>query len=416
MNNSHTYLEIDLGENGGKLSFRSASRVVDWVNREEKQWEWLTALPGGGAHANLPTLIRQIFDQMQTASQRAERSELTADQLRGLLDANYRSDPPRVFHSAGRVGSAVLAIRAEQGDYNAGLAYGFVNKAVNLDIVSPEHFRLLSLVSQPQQISRDARAAAAGESYRAILNAAENLIEKQNAFSESAENEWRSKVQEAERAGTTSLLRALKLYAKARRRDRQRANQAVSSIQATEAAFAEKMRLKASVDYWQEKKANHQLEETTTRKILLWFIAIGGSFALVVFGIVVVFMLEMAGADATRFIDGRAADAPPLPATPFLIVAAGLGAFLTAVFWAARILVRNYLTERALKLDAEERKVMTMTYLALIEEGAVAEEDRLVILNALFRPTPDPLGHDDGPQEIALPAIMAKLIDQRGVR
>jgi hypothetical protein len=71
------------------------------------------------------------------------------------------------------------------------------------------------------------------------------------------------------------------------------------------------------------------------------------------------------------------------------------------------------LTERKLQADAEERRVMTQTYLALVKQGAAGEEDRLIILNALFRPTSDRSGADDSGSDIALPALLAKLMDQR---
>ena len=57
---------------------------------------------------------------------------------------------------------------------------------------------------------------------------------------------------------------------------------------------------------------------------------------------------------------------------------------------------------------------MTKAYLALIKASAAnKDEDRLVILNALFRPSQDGIVTDDGPGDVAGPAIIARLLDQR---
>ena len=73
----------------------------------------------------------------------------------------------------------------------------------------------------------------------------------------------------------------------------------------------------------------------------------------------------------------------------FIIASAGLASCAGLVFWAGRLLTKLYLSQHHLRQDAQERATMTETYLALIENGAATEADRQVILNALFRNTPD---------------------------
>lgn len=65
-----------------------------------------------------------------------------------------------------------------------------------------------------------------------------------------------------------------------------------------------------------------------------------------------------------------------------------VGLPITAYIWATRILVRIFLSNRALMDDAYERKTMLDTYLYLVGQGNANIEDRPLILNALFRSSP----------------------------
>ncbi|WLR92926.1 DUF6161 domain-containing protein [Shinella zoogloeoides] len=64
---------------------------------------------------------------------------------------------------------------------------------------------------------------------------------------------------------------------------------------------------------------------------------------------------------------------------------------LALYFWIVRLLVRFNLHSLALMEDARQRHTMMDTYFHLIGRQAAVREDRALILNALFRPTP---GHN----------------------
>ena len=208
--------------------------------------------------------------------------------------------------------------------------------------------------------------------------------------------------------------RKLRTYVKARRRGWRNSQDAIRSIQATEKTYTDFMHLRASVEYWETKAGEHEEQLGEQRKTLIKYVSFGGVCATIVFLLMFLVMLEMSGVNSLPEVDLTPDGNAPLPTTPFILIAGFLGTVLTAMIWAARILVRNYQMERHLKLDAEERRIMTMTYLALInEDAALPEEDRLVILNALFRQATDGSLHDEAPQEVAFPALMAKLLDRK---
>ena len=66
-------------------------------------------------------------------------------------------------------------------------------------------------------------------------------------------------------------------------------------------------------------------------------------------------------------------------------------------FCRVSLIVRMFLSNLHLASDADERVVMVKTYLSLIEGDQLSSnEDRQLILKALFRPTTDGLVKDEG--------------------
>ena len=60
---------------------------------------------------------------------------------------------------------------------------------------------------------------------------------------------------------------------------------------------------------------------------------------------------------------------------------------ISAISYLIRFFAKQYSTQQHLYLEAEERKVMLLTYLALMNENKLKEqEDRKVALDTLFRP------------------------------
>ncbi len=75
----------------------------------------------------------------------------------------------------------------------------------------------------------------------------------------------------------------------------------------------------------------------------------------------------------------------------------GVVAFTTSLaIWLIRILVRMYLSHNHMQMNSQERVVMTQAYLALISEGgASSDEERNLVLQAIFRPVSTGIITDD---------------------
>ena len=80
--------------------------------------------------------------------------------------------------------------------------------------------------------------------------------------------------------------------------------------------------------------------------------------------------------------------------------------------WFVRILVRIFLSNLHLAKDADERRTMLSTYIAMVRGGkAFKDEDLRLILEPLFRPTADGIVKDE-----AMPLSFFKLLTRQQLR
>lgn len=93
----------------------------------------------------------------------------------------------------------------------------------------------------------------------------------------------------------------------------------------------------------------------------------------------------------------------------YFVASAGLATVAGLILWIGRLLTRLYLSEHHLRKDAEERRIMTTTYLALMRKGAASDVDRQVILTALFRNSSDGIVKDDGAADLGLSALVSRI-------
>ncbi len=145
-----------------------------------------------------------------------------------------------------------------------------------------------------------------------------------------------------------------------------------------EQAFTTDMELSASENYWTTKS-------TTNRKrahfSLVLFALVGG---LGIWGLTQIYPLLSASIPETWNNN-----------LPLSIFAYGTPALI--VVWVLQITARRYRTNEAMADDAEERIAMVKTFKALEFEKNAATEERIVALQALFRP-------HDRPPEDSLPS------------
>lgn len=161
-------------------------------------------------------------------------------------------------------------------------------------------------------------------------------------------------------------------------------------------SYDERMALRAPVEYWAKKSKSHL-------KASWWF----GGFLVLYLTAALIGLWELVQIWASKeVVSPELMEKRLFPQLPNYSLAFVLLAAFVA-FWCARILVRIVLSHLHLYFDAEQRVVMTQTYLALIREGSLTTDDgRESVLRALFRPTATGIVRDDAVPPTPMGAAM----------
>lgn len=169
----------------------------------------------------------------------------------------------------------------------------------------------------------------------------------------------------------------------------------VTQLNTLEQTYREKLALLAPVQYWNLKATNHKTAEKWTGRFVIAFFALAIPTLIAMFGGTAWYLLEKV--DQTT------------PPGLYIIASAGLATTAGVMFWIGRLLTKLYLSQHHLRQDAEERAVMTTTYLALTAEKAAEDADRAIILNALFRPTSDGIIKEEGGLDPSVASLISRL-------
>lgn len=205
----------------------------------------------------------------------------------------------------------------------------------------------------------------------------DNLLEEATSWfveqKSTIENDIDHANQKVKKTFSSLLKKVLRDKNKTRDSILEEAQDSRAQLKATEKAYKALAHLKGSVGYWSEKQQIHKKEKN------IW---LTGLFL----NIAATFFLPLLAMEKSNFIISGDIEKlfgviNPVPITATIIV-------LSLCTYSIRFCSRNYSSAKHLFLEAEERKTMIMTYLALMKEGSIKEdEDRKVALDSLFRPS-----------------------------
>ncbi len=379
---------------GNKLRFESLSELELFIGIEQERWQWVN--DEGFALADLRGRFGPNYSNIQTWIQQFKNKEIADVNLRDNINSLYNPQRPALLLSDYAPGANVLLIRKNLNADQAGLALALLTGVVAPDFANLQHTRLWSMVALPTgtdpgvwlDVERDKLSKAREALRRELASHRDKIALQQDELTASnvrSRERYRKIVGLAIRIANR---RAAKVGA--------RANESIGEIKATEAAFTEQMKLKAPVGYWQGKRTKHRTAA------ICWGIAF--TVYVIASACLGVYLFDQAWTQAGNG-DG-------FTGKHFLLVA-GIGTVLTLIFWISRVIMRIFLGELHLYTDAEERRVMTETYLALIKEGAATDQERALILAALFRSAQDGIVREDIGGEVGLAAIAAKMLEPK---
>lgn len=385
---------LDLGPNGGMLGPTTGKELNDWIQAELKFWDWAEAVPGFPQ-----TIINQALGALRNAGgeiQVALQQEGNApDAFRervnralGLLqDAYVNRGLP---HSSSQLAQRVEQIR--QRDVVEACAYLF---AFLTDV--GHHFSGADVRSWRGLIEglveRYGIAPGPSESFNAALQSVselhgkmERLLGEKTQVCDGLHRNYEAVAQRIAMAEAQQS-KEFKTFIDTSQKTHDDALEAHKTSMANlQQAFREEMALRAPVDYWETRKVHHE-----SRSRWLGACSFGLLAALAGgIGLVANWVLSNLGPDGK----------PDAWRLSVLVLLGVLG------IWAVRLVVRLFLSHIHLATDAAERVTMVKTYLSLLESDKLpSDDDRKLILQALFRPATDGIVKDEGLPHPAMEAL-----------
>ncbi|MGH7018978.1 MAG: DUF6161 domain-containing protein [Brevundimonas sp.] len=376
--------------------------VIKWLEELATFWDWMPSSPvpdPGNIRGNTPQRYQQLI--VEATNLRAQGRPPA--ELYGYI-SNYLMDGYSPVHPRSERGQILNAIRRDAGDEATLFAFALLGGLVSPGNMStPAQMRGATLAVNPELLTVSDSSAQLVAERRRFRDAMARLVGTEEEAQLDRAAEWSEHLRNAGEAGRKWSQTRARRWLRYARLARSRNDHAVQSIQTVEIAYKEQMGLAAPVKYWKDKADQHRRSE---RWALGWVLLF---FAAALPGLAYAFN-ETGIALIRSALEVRPQGTPPFPNAIFLVASAGLASCAGLIFWAGRLLTKLYLSQHHLRQDAEERATMTETYLALIENRAASPDDRQVILNALFRNTPDGIVKEDGGLDPSIAAALGKFL------
>lgn len=174
----------------------------------------------------------------------------------------------------------------------------------------------------------------------------QNLVQSYNDFSDDISN-WRDEIKSE-----------VETYLKDK----------VNTFKDLEIAYKEKLKLEAPIDYWDKLYNEYNQKGKTWTGIAVFTSAI----------MMMLLMVILYNIPSQLNVNLESFNFQSLRATLILALLVSIGIYLIRLF------VKLALSAYHLSRDAKERYQLTYVYLSLINEGKISEQDRTIVLQALF--------------------------------
>ncbi|MDX0457427.1 hypothetical protein GOC72_28930 [Sinorhizobium medicae] len=397
-------LEVDLGPHNGILKFVTIDDIQNFIESERRAWIWASAPTVRGSISGGWSTIDSHLSQI-----RSHLQQVTPDNMRNLpavqqaMEHAYKA--VRMPLSDSPVGRFIADLATESPVTAAAALTSWMNLS-GVNFAAFDHLKGATLMAAFDAGITSKTPAAVKRSLEQLHQRFRDASTKTETETAEQRSEF-SSARKQQRGATAKSIRqnrrAIRAFRESERQNneaalsdiRQNADTAVSDLRATELLYKEHMRLKGPVEYWSSKAAEHRQSARTYRLILMWFSGAAGATLVIALYFIASHAIEIATKDKP-------------PAVYLVLVTLGI-VMSTIVFWAARILTRLFLSEHHLAIDADERAIMTQTYLALTAEGQATESERAIVLGSLFRPTADGIVKDDAAPDISPASLLSKL-------
>lgn len=385
--------KLDLGKNGGgTLAPYSGQELLDWAKKEVQFWSWLQSAPGHSHKSGMDN----AYGNLTVAQQAAQRYVEGHDLVNNLNDAQARIRS--VFmdqglpHSSTVVAKEVEKLRGESPERAVAYLFAHMPNPSGYRFESSNgaawHAYILGLFAVHGGLPGIDRSNAQRAALDEVLAEGRSLLAERRTQYDVLHADLQLAIAEGREQAASQGTQFTAFMDKSNGEHTAEIDGHKAEMLALRKAFREEMSLRGPVEYWSNRESNHK------KRAMI----VGGVFAALLVLVGVAIWLTGSWAVATSV-------APKTnPPDTWRLAVVG---FVAAIgVWMLRLVVRMFLSDQHLATDAAERVTMVKTYLALIESDKLPkDEDRKLILQALFRPGSDGIVKDEGLPNPVLDAI-----------
>lgn len=358
---------VDLGDNGGRKIFYSIEKIKEWIDHEHQYWNWVSSY---NRELNVQNYYKQHFSHINQIrqlvhtlyQQEGELKDSKFQEVEALIVKAYKNN--KIIHSKSPKAKYLEKLRKKNDRHAAfTFSYFYGNRNNHIDFILAAFDGLLfeKGVRDTNLRSNKDLANELIEDLKESKSEAEGLLEQSTLESSDTVQSLKTTFEKYKKDFGTQLQTQKEDFEGL-------VETATSSLSNIEAVYDKKLAIQSSVRYWKAKANSHK----NFLKRFYWL-----------FGFSIVISAFLIFLEIRYLFEGYGVDTPP----PYWLAAIVILTMAVAI-WLIRVLAKIMLSNIHLRTDADERRVMILTYLALLRrENAITEEDRKVILQTLFRPS-----------------------------
>jgi Family of unknown function (DUF6161) len=369
------FVTITFDDTDHSKKFLTYESFFNWLDEEKLKWQWVYQTQTG----NNLIGINQVFESIRQQVVNTQINSQPISQISNFVSPCYQASG-WLRHSEGVFAKSLERIRQRHGDNAAAFVFAFSKQQVTLANVSePSQLAACLLFALPELDRPDAiakRLELERKNYRSGISI---QLDKLDEASSVRDKNFKSHLASARRIAIRQLRRTRKIDKEFRISSDQNSDNAINSIFAVEETFRKKMELQAPVQYWKDKAIKHEQNADGAVERLLYYFPLAA----------IIFAISFWQASKLLL------SADNIHQSIYVIVAAGLGSLAALIFWIGRLLTKLYLSQHHLMHS-------------LSHENAASEDDKKIILSALFRPTVDGLIKEEGPSDLSLAGFLSR--------
>ncbi|MGV3769035.1 MAG: DUF6161 domain-containing protein [Sphingobium phenoxybenzoativorans] len=399
---------------GGRKHFKDLASLAGFIAKQLSVWS--SGELGKNRIHNLNRIIsswNNLANQLQTL--RGNYGD--EDQERVVPPLNAYLVNQKLIEADGSVAQAISQVLKSDGASAANSAIMFVTAAGNEQVVhgvtKDQLHGIMSAWAAGEGIDRTGVSRVRGQLKRSLTTLEEDVIDHHKKLEErlaAISNHFDLQIQEY-KAQKKWFSRAKMLGMRRISMDRAKWQTSWDDIYKL---YIEHMRLDAAVTLWEGRAGAHEKDAVLHGR---WALLIGAVGLGVAAGIATLTSILAKWLFATEFLGSNikipAGTLRPTWHFELMFTAAGTILYLTIFLWLVRIIVRMYMTDNHLAIDARSRAAMAHTYLALTKDNQADENDRAIVLASLFRPITDGFVKDDAMPLISPASILSAQLEKR---